>query len=383
MQTNLVVGLGFGDEGKGRVVSALASSYTNPIVFRYNGGHQAGHTVVTDTQRHVFSSFGSGTLHGCPTYWSEFCTFYPWAVRNELEILKKLGVSPRLFVDALCPVTTNFDSAHNKVVEEKHRHGSCGVGFGSTIARHEAHYKLYFQDLFNETVLMAKLNNIMHSYYQSQFALQWEELRDRFLQSVEFVRDCSNIRMVHAHEQKTFLKWYDSVIFEGAQGILLDQDFGFFPNVTRSNTTSLNAMYLIAKWGMPAPKIYYVTRSYQTRHGNGFMSDETPPTLVNNENETNVQGPWQGVFRTGTLDLDLLRYAAQCDRNFIGDLKPNLVVTCLDQTGDVFPVISQQRKRDLHIKHPYDWKEKEFWWEPFRSVLCTTSPKADSFTPIL
>jgi adenylosuccinate synthase len=376
MQTNLVVGLGFGDEGKGRVVSALASSTPNSLVVRFNGGHQAGHTVVTEDKRHVFSSFGSGTLHGVPTYWSRFCTFYPWAVRNELIALEKSGVkNPQVYVDALCPVTTNFDSAQNKVLEEKNRHGSCGVGFGTTIARHEAYYKLYFQDLFNDTVLLAKLDNIMHGYYAHNFALNWEEMRDTFLRGVRYIRNCGNVHLVNFQDFK--LHHYNNVVFEGAQGILLDQDFGFFPNVTRSNTTSKNAMTLIEEFHLPAPKVYYVTRTYQTRHGNGFMSNEDRPSLVNDENETNVTGPYQGPFRKGTLDLDLISYAIQCDRNFIGNICPRLVITCRDQTGDTFPAIHRKNKMGVDMTVLWEWASKTF-----TEMWTSDSPKAIPLTKI-
>lgn len=115
-------------------------------------------------------------------------------------------------------------------------------------------------------------------------------------------------------------------IFEGAQGILLDRDFGVFPNVTRSNTTSKNALKLY-----PFKEIYYVTRSYLTRHGNGFLPDEKPLKLINNKKETNTGNRYQGKFRTAELNTDLLNYALQCDSHFAKGGKKNLVVTCMDQ----------------------------------------------------
>ncbi len=372
MQTNLVVGLGFGDEGKGRLVSSLVSSDPNAIVVRYCGGHQAGHTVVKDrldtTKPHVFSSFGSGTLHGAPTYWSRFCTFYPWAVRNEYNRLQELGVTPTLYVDALCPVTTNFDVAHNKVREEKVRHGSVGVGIGSTFARHEAYYKLYFQDLFNDTVLQAKLDNIMNVFYSNSFGdKSSEELRTNFMNSVRFIRNCGNIHLINPGAME--FGQYDNVIFEGAQGILLDQDFGFFPNVTRGNTTSKNAITLIQEYNLPRPRIYRVTRTYQTRHGNGFMSnEEKKPLLIHTEQETNITGPWQGTFRIGWLDLDLIRYAVQCDQHFTGDRLSTLVMTCVDQSGTCFPATSRRNRLDLNLLDPEQW-QKELHGCRFDSML--------------
>ena len=131
---------------------------------------------------------------------------------------------------------------------------------------------------------------------------------------------------------------YNHFIFEGAQGILLDQDFGFFPNVTRSNTTSKNALEILK--GMDASEdkiaIYYMTRCYQTRHGAGFMSNENlgELDLINNENEINVNGGVQGTFRKTFLDLDLIKYAVECDTHFSDKLNKHLVITCLDQIKD-------------------------------------------------
>lgn len=349
MHTSLVIGAGFGDEGKGRVVSSLASQNPGAIVVRFNGGHQAGHTVwkdrSPDTKRHVFSSFGSGTLHGAPTYWSRYCTLYPWAVRNEFnDLVKKYGIQPTLYVDPLCPITTNFDILHNRNVEKELRHGSCGVGINATITRHEDHHqKLFFQDLYNEVVLQAKLDNII-KYYKIPPSPTLDMMRENFLLGVHFVRNAGHIQMVHPHDMG--FNRYNHVIFEGAQGILLDQDFGFFPNVTRGFATSKNAMEFIKQYNLPAPEIYRLSRTYQTRHGNGFMSNEKlVPNLTNTEHETNIEHEWQGQFRRSYLDLDLLRYAIQCDQLFTGPRTSTLVLTCVDQTGTIFPATTKRSHR--------------------------------------
>jgi adenylosuccinate synthase len=103
----IVVGLGYGDEGKGITTGFLCKKYPNSIVIRYNGGHQAGHTVYkTLDDYHIFSSFGSGTLQGIPTYWSSYCTFSPIHFLDELISLDE---NPKIFIDKHCPVTTHYD----------------------------------------------------------------------------------------------------------------------------------------------------------------------------------------------------------------------------------------------------------------------------------
>jgi len=345
MKTSAVVGLGFGDEGKGLATSYLCSKHERSLVVRFQGGHQAGHTVVWNGLHHIFSNFGSGTLQGVPTYWSRFCTINPSAILRELEVLKNKGIErPRLYVDPLCPVVTPFDILYNQDQETSNSHGSVGVGFGTTIERNEKHYHLYVKDLFYENVFIAKLDNIIN-YYKNLMHVKWDVARESFIESIKIFRKIYAVEIVSL---KSILERFDfeSIIFEGAQGILLDMDYGFFPNVTRSNCTIKNAVQLIKEQDLPALDVYYVTRAYQTRHGNGYMSDNTPLKLKNNKEETNVSNEWQGDFRTGLLDMELLNYAVACDSIFERKSN-NLIVTCLDQLTDGFKIITEGGNRKV------------------------------------
>jgi adenylosuccinate synthase len=338
MKTRIVTGLGFGDEGKGRVTSYLCSLAARPLVVRYCGGHNAGHTVVINGQRHIFSSFGSGTLQGTPTWWTRFCTFSPTAFCNEYHALRQMGHLPFIKVDGLCPVTTPYDIYANHAEETGNRHGSVGVGVGKTFERQAHFYKLFVQDMFYPSVFRAKLNNI-GKYYGRWAGNVTEDMINAYLEDVEEAASLISL------STRNITEGFDTLIFEGAQGILLDQDFGFFPNVTRSNTSSKNAMTLITELGLPRPELWYITRCYQTRHGNGFMTNEGELTgLLNNEHETNQTDTWQGNFRTGLLDIDLLNYALTCDKHFTAGCLANLVVTCADQTGEEFMATLNGRK---------------------------------------
>ena len=337
--SKIVVGLGFGDEGKGRTTSYLCSVTYNPIVVRANGGHQAGHTVVHNGVRHIFSTFGSGTLQGVPTYWHKNCTFFPTAVFNEHTILKKFLPKPKLYVHPLCPVTTPFDIIYNKEMEKRMGHGSVGVGFGATLQRQESHYKLFVQDLYYENILREKLRNISMHYCRNGLVIEGRVIEDVADDLIDrFVVMCNDVKEIIEVSDESIIEDYYP-IFEGAQGIMLDQDFGFFPNVTRSNTTSKNALELlsgeIAKPFRFIPEIYYVTRAYQTRHGNGYMTNENlcGVQLKNNEHETNKDNEFLGKFRKTVLDIDLLNYALECDNHFSTGITKNLVITCADQTG--------------------------------------------------
>lgn len=325
---SIVLGLGFGDEGKGLTTSFLTSQTRNPLIVRFNGGHQAGHTVVHNGHRHVFSSFGSGTLQGAETFWSRFCTVYPIAFMNEYKALpEEVRKKVRIKVDRLCPVTIPLDLDTNHLMAVKTNHGSVGAGFGATIDRCEKHYGLYVQDLMFDHVWKTKFLLIAKYLFENNLLVKTrrediDDMIDRFSTAVSEMS-----QIIDVVGSKYLQEGSGRTIFEGAQGILLDQNFGFFPHVTRSNTTSQNALEL-DPWHKD---IYYVTRCYQTRHGNGPMTNEKVLKLKNNQEETNVLNQYQGQFRVGNLDLDFLKYALTCDGNFSTGLRKNLVITCTDQ----------------------------------------------------
>ena len=141
MNINVVIGAGFGDEGKGLMTDYFASqaknNYGSGLVVRFNGGSQAAHTVVTpEGKRHVFGHFGSGTLVGLPTYLSSFFAVHPILFREELAKLKVLGLTPKVYVDKECIVTTPFDMLINQIAETvrgENRHGSVGFGVNETV----------------------------------------------------------------------------------------------------------------------------------------------------------------------------------------------------------------------------------------------------------
>lgn len=322
----IVVGLGFGDEGKGLTTSFLSeNSSPNSIVVRHNGGQQAGHTVVYKGRQHIFSQLGAGTLQGLPTYFTKDCTFYPSSFLREYKMLSDLA--PRVILNPLTMITLPIDIDINRGLEDNKgdkRHGSVGMGFGTTVHRNQNHYTLYAQDLFYPKILEAKLRSIYINWYGTN--PDFKELKEDIIKFLDDVKKV--LKLVEIVDLESISKHFNDVIFETAQGVLLDQYHGFFPNVTRSNTTSKNAL----GYCYGPTEIYYVTRTYQTRHGAGFMTNEEDiPVLVNNKNETNKSHKYQGEFRIARLDTELLKFAIQSDNNYSKNCKKNLVITCNDQ----------------------------------------------------
>lgn len=324
----IVIGLGFGDEGKGITTDFLASQHQDAIVIRFSGGQQAAHTVMIDDRKHVHSSFASGALRGLPSYFTEHCTIHPTFLFNESEELKAKNGNTELYIHPLAKVTTPFDVWQNRTNTRNLEHGTCGKGIGATMKRNEGPYKLFAIDLIApREMLMEKLKGI--AYYYG--FMDEEQINEELHAFLEFI-DQIDWKIV----DYSYLKSFDHLIFEGSQGVLLDMDHGVFPNVTYAHTTSRNAYEVCKKIGIEEIEMYYVTRSYATRHGNGWMSNEREMILKNNEEETCTFNEYQKDLRFGDLDYNLLNYALKLDGAYGEATRKNLVITCLDQIEGKF-----------------------------------------------
>ena len=280
----VVIGANFGDEGKGLMVDYLASSMNNGIVVRFNGGAQATHTVtVSDGRRHVFGHIAAGSFVGLPMYLSSFFALHPMEFRDEVILLNEKGVCPQIFADNNCLITTPYDVMINQIAEitrGNSKHGSCGMGFNETITRSlQPEYSLSVKDLKNMDLAIKKLLAIRDSYAPCRLKqlginsipssyekwLKSDGIVRSFLSDIDYLLNA--VTMVDIN----ILSSFDTILFEGAQGLLLDQNHEYFPNVTHSNTGIKNVRELIKQAGYDDVnvEIVYVTRAYMTRHGAG------------------------------------------------------------------------------------------------------------------
>lgn len=333
----IVVGSIWGDEGKGITTDYLCSKTPDStMVVRFSGGQQAGHNVKINGVSHTHSNFGSGTLRGVPSYFSHHCTIYPVTMyREAIELYEKVDTI-EFYTHPLANVTTPADVAYNRLTAPQTNHGSCGTGVGATMKRNlETPYKVYAVDLLHPDTLKEKVQSIYKYYCDligedfpilKTFKKEYEtelEFFNRYVEKIGFE--------IRPYE---FLEGFENIIFEGSQGILLDMDHGIFPHVTYANTTSKNAIEIAQKIGIDDIEIFYITRCYQTRHGNGWMSNEDEIKLINTEDEINKFNEWQKEFRIGELDYDLLNQSFTIDNIYSEGLTKKLVVTCLDQRPD-------------------------------------------------
>ena len=363
MKTFAIIGAGFGDEGKGLMTDYLASKYAgNALVVRFNGGAQAGHTVQTTfNQRHVFKHFGSGSFVASSTYLSEFFICNPILFHQESDQLRNLNLSPEVFVDREAIVSTPYDMMINQIIEEfrsLNKHGSCGVGINETVERNlHPRFSLKVHELLNRATLLNKLDDIQQNWVTQrlgnlginevsdiwQHRLSASGIKYHFLREIDyFLEHC-----VITNNQ--IIKKFPAIIFEGAQGLLLDEQKGFFPHVTRSSTGLKNILSIARAVGITTIEVFYMTRAYQTRHGSGPLPHELNhkpyPNIVD---ETNVPNQFQDALRFSWLNLDLLQQAIFSD---LADVKkeitirPNIVVTCLDQLNATAYFIKHNQKK--------------------------------------
>lgn len=373
MSSHAVIGLGFGDEGKGVVTDFLCSrDRDNAVVVRFSGGHQCGHKVVReDGTEHIFSNFGSGTFRGCPTYWSKYCTFEPVGFWKEYSLLRQEGFIPSITIHPACPVTTIYDVYANRNSVEV-EHGTTGTGFFRTKKRH-------LQDNLTFTVaqcLQSSWDVVMNKLDRISDYYGFEER----LNIGPFVEACFEVRHLLGRGVRVGdLRPHPYMVFEGSQGLLLDQAIGTFPHVTPSDVTPHNAQQLIGE----LDEIYLVTRVYQTRHGNGPMTNtDRPVQLVNTECETNKHNKYQGEFRTAVLDLDQLWYAKSMgiDKVVSPPTRVNLVMTCADQMTTYFVSTGKELKGFTDVDEFVKFIGKEL--EIIGSLYVNTSPLSSTIREV-
>lgn len=364
----VVIGANFGDEGKGLMTDYFCQHFENPVLnVRFNGTCQAGHTVVQGEKRHVFSHFGAGSFNSnVTTYLSSFFYVNPILFVSEYYKLKKLGINPKVIIAKDAPVVTFFDMAFNRLKETsrgKNRHGSCGLGLWESVVRDREGCFITVDDLRKSPMkLAAKLYEIRDNYYGKKAkdenidlnydldGINWydENIISAYIDDAK--RMCS---LVQFEDESVALNQFDSIVFEGAQGLLLDwQNREYMPHLTASRTGSFNVNQLLNKIEEPIDlEVCYITRSYFTRHGAGFFKTEVRDKEVlglTEDDKTNVLNTWQGYFRYGYFDMPLFKKTLERDLFDLKDkkLKKSICVSHLDETDGKI----KEREKDITIE---------------------------------
>ncbi len=321
-KTFAVIGVGFGDEGKGLATDYFCAGIENATVIRHNGGAQAGHTVEFGGNRFVFHQLSSGSFRHADTFWAQ--TFMPdlYKLASELSDFKEVSDhTPDIYADPDACTTFIDDVLINMALEKSRgekRHGSCGMGINEAALRNCAGFGLTIQfiktsdasRLYNELLRIRKeyVSCRLESLGLKKNELgEYGELLDSktvlFNFAEQMAQNACYVDVVNNSED--YFSRQDRVIFEGAQGLLLDsENKEYAPHVTASRTGLANPFSLCRKYGLKLDLIVYVMRSYVTRHGAGHLPHECEKATLGNISEdlTNRENEWQGKLRYGRYE---------------------------------------------------------------------------------
>ena len=320
MAVNLLLGLQWGDEGKGKIVDVLTKDYD--IIARFQGGPNAGHTLEFDGIKHVLHTIPSGIFHAnAINLVGNGVVIDPVIFKRELDNLKKYQVDykSRLLISRkahlILPTHRILDAA-SEASKGKAKIGSTLKGIGPTYMDKTGRNGIRVGDLelsdWKERYRnLANKHEAMIDFYDAKIEYNLKELEDEFFSAIETLKTLTFIdseEYLH-RAQKDGKK----ILAEGAQGSLLDIDFGTYPFVTSSNTTAAGACTGLGVAPNQIKEVFGIFKAYTTRVGSGPF----PTELFDEDGETMGRvghefGATTGrPRRCGWLDLVALKYAVQ------------------------------------------------------------------------
>lgn len=329
MRAFITVGMGYGDEGKGATVDYLCRKFNAGLVVRYSGGCQCGHNVVAPNgSLHPFAQFGAGTFSGAKTYLGPQVIIDPIAMMREARALSRYAGAGnpyrKLLVNEKCLVITEFHRLFNRHSQINLLHGTCGMGVG--VARS------YWLDYGSDAIVVKDLHS--RGDLIDKLELMRQRMLDRVQDSIDGGGFIEAARKVSITDEAAGL--YEAgkdlrmsvqlaftpnmvIVFEGAQGVLLDEHWGVHPHTTWSDVTPRLARELCKEWNIKDVTTIGVMRTYLTRHGNGPLPGEKSfephlPDPGNPENE--FQGKMRYAlwhFRQFQIVCDAIRESGPLD----------------------------------------------------------------------
>ena len=320
MTVDLLLGLQWGDEGKGKIVDVLTSKYD--IIARFQGGPNAGHTLEFDGIKHVLRTIPSGIFHkNAVNIIGNGVVIDPVVFKKELEGLAKfnMDVASKLFISRkahlILPTHRLLDAA-SEASKGKAKIGSTLKGIGPTYMDKTGRNGLRVGDIELEDFearyrSLADKHEAMIKFYDVELQYNLKEMEDEFFAAVE---DLKKLTFIDSEEYlNKALKEGKSILAEGAQGSLLDVDFGTYPYVTSSNTTAAGACTGLGIAPNKVKDVFGIFKAYTTRVGSGPFPtedfEEAGQTMAKVGNEFgSVTGR---ARRCGWLDLVALKYAVQ------------------------------------------------------------------------
>ena len=315
MKTDILLGLQWGDEGKGKIVDVLTKKYD--IIARFQGGPNAGHTLEFDGIKHVLHTIPSGIFHkGVTNLIGNGVVIDPVIFQKEILNIEKLEIEhSKLLISKkahlILPTHKLLDAASEKA-KGKLKIGSTLKGIGPTYMDKTGRNGLRVGDIslpkFKEKYTALKNKHIqLLNFYDYSYSL--EELENEWFQSLEILKKFKHIDSEHYINQQ--IKAGKKILAEGAQGTLLDIDFGSYPFVTSSNTTAAGACTGLGIAPNKINEVFGIFKAYCTRVGSGPFPSELFDDIgekigkVGNEFGATTGRP----RRCGWIDIPALKYA--------------------------------------------------------------------------
>jgi adenylosuccinate synthase len=316
MSLNVLLGLQWGDEGKGKIVDVFASKYD--VVARFQGGPNAGHSLEFDDVKHVLHNIPSGVFNKSTlNIIGNGVVVDPIILRKEIEELKEKGinVNSNLFISRkahlIIPSHRILDAA-SEAAKGKSKIGSTLKGIGPTYMDKTGRNGLRVGDIEDEKFhekynFLKEKHQILLKQYDYDYNI--EENEQEWFDAIDYLKHFKFVDSEHIIND--LMQKNKTILAEGAQGTLLDIDFGSYPYVTSSNTICAGACTGLGVAPNNLGEVYGVFKAYCTRVGSGPF-----PTEINNEEGEKLQkqGNEYGATtgrprRCGWLDLPALKYA--------------------------------------------------------------------------
>lgn len=392
----IIRGNGYGDEGKGTIVDFITSNEKYEVV-REGGSQAAHHIVSTDGRLHRSEQIGSGIFNkDVRTFCSKNMIVNPQNLITENLMLHEAKIfdgMKRLSMDGRCTIVTPLHQMIGRLNELANKHGSTGMGIGQAVSdrKNKRYTTLSLQDTTNESRLNDKLHNIFYEKFEQAQVIADKNFMNRELSNLYtyYLNNLSLELLFNSYYNfasaypkcienngdkylNELIKSDKNIVFEGSQGILIDPDYGFKPNVTKISTTFDTALKLLNnKVSKSEIEKIAVMRAYSTRHGNGAFVTESKilgDIIPDMHNKTNQ---WQGKFRIGWFDLLATKYG------ILVNTPDSIALTNLDRLSELNNIF-------ICTSYVYNGKNESlvdqfFEWEYSGNSIVITAFKKPNF----
>jgi len=311
-----VIGLQWGDEGKGKIVDYLSEKFD--LVARYQGGNNAGHTVIVEDVTYKLNLIPSGVIRGKVCFLGQGIVLDPEHFLKEYQQICEKISNPNIYLSSniplILPYHKQLDKINESILTGEDKIGTTAKGIGPAYQDKVGRKSIKLYDLKSPDKIKEKLESIKKFYDPVLNAYQEEAINiDQYLTILDsFYQQVGSLIVDNSFIKKNFNQ--QNILFEGAQGALLDLDHGSYPFVTSSNTISSNIM--IGSGLQVDYQTVGIFKAYATRVGNGPFPSELFDQIGDYIAETGVEygTVTKRKRRCGWLDLVSLKYSCQINQ---------------------------------------------------------------------